>query len=100
MRLCLREELCTLVLSCNSSLEAHLWKFLRGRSENSSECRRGRRAVAQASKYILVFAFDPLSLLYLTLLLLVHIHIHAWYCLCAHTCVEHGERLITSQLLV
>ena len=44
--------------------------------ENPSVGRWGCRVVAQTSKHILVFAFDPLSLnslLYLTLLYIVHI---------------------------
>ena len=57
-------ELCTpRFVSCNSSVEIPLWKVLSGYSENPSVWRRGRRAVAQISKHILVFAFGSLYLL-------------------------------------
>ena len=64
---------------------------------------RGRRAVARTSKHILVFAFDPLSLNSISFISYIALycsyHIPAWYCLCAHTCVEPKELHISSQLL-
>ena len=84
-------ELCTPVLSCNSSVEVLLWKVLCGNSGKPSVWRRGRRAVARTSKHIFVFTFDPLSLdsislLYLALLYFVYIHVLDIVCVCPHLC--------------
>ena len=86
---CLREEYCAPSLYYpNPQRRFPVWEVLCGCIiGNPSMWRRGRRAVARTSKYIFVFAFDPLSLNSLSLLYLALIHIahilYAWYCLCA-----------------
>ena len=51
--------------------------------------------MAQTSKHILVFAFDPLSLNSISFISYIALYcsylIHAWYCLCAYTYVESRE---------
>ena len=61
-------EVIGFVLSCNFSVEVPLWKVLCRHSENPSVWRQGYRAVAQTSKHILLFAFDPLSLNFISLI--------------------------------
>jgi len=88
--ICWRVELCT--LSCiypNLQWRFPVWEVLCGRYiENPSVWRRGRRAVARTSKYIFLFAIDPLSLNSLSLIYLALHLIHILYML-GIVCVPH-----------
>ena len=104
---CWREELCTPSLYYpNPQWRFPVWEVLCGQySENPSVWRRGRRAVTRTSKHILVFAFDPLSLNFLSLILclalfhIVHIILICLVLFVCHTCVQPRELQIAPQLL-